>query len=1505
MTSAMIDVETVLEPGHHNIRISQDFSLDIEIQDKTLARTAIRTGFDAAAGKAVAESISITLSHPLIIRNVFSAIRGASRLIENPEVALFLEHLISTASRLTVGLEAAVPAATDKLESVKRFLDSAGLLVPEVADLAKKGFNKLASGFASRVGEPLSIEISSLSFGTADKAAEIPATGVLVPRFSGNLCLARGGKKAAFHSIEIPSIFLPRLNAALAGFMSGNPLAGGSIHSELVDIPDLLCDSTRLIRSIQGRIDAVGSLPLVELSLRTADRTDTVLTAWAERESVSFSGKFMVFRSGDDAVIELDELSIGASGSRKSFVCESGFTIKSVFKNGLSIPESVTGSFRQTNKGSLPVMMMKVERNNPFLKSGNALLFQIDEIKSNGTLEFEIPRSGNPNFNLPDGNAGFSAVFSIPDQCFGTAANAELSGCVKKGRVKGSVSMQDPGTIDVSASCQFPAEFRLETELKGVRELNIESGRVLLSASALAEAEIGATVSLYNQAQDGAAITPRGTVSVNIDAIKFDSPSRSISTTGPLHLKGTVRKGIISRKAAGDITLDLDWASESRQLLTVKDGLEETHDLPTRFEDGSIVVHLSPGGRLNLADSAGALIRPEIINALMSPLNQSAGLLDLLNDDQLVEGSLSRLADIISLFSRDFGQRFSVAQAWFLKVREYVRDIGIVKPADLLVEENLARLISRIISGDDSVAEDAIPLVRSINSGGGLDNRAARMMLIKHRPDIDSNYEIYWILKWIDVILTPAGLHSAPQPVKVVPLTKDPCLVPKFSDMPSGSEIYDWFNGPQIKRENVARVVELAPLMFIDQINYIISKLDNPKFKSERARLEYVVSAKKAINTSDSDSLFNVNIIPRASVLAGIVGDAIGPLPDVDVNRYDLPPPCALGPKDIADILETGLEAPYQGVQTQINNRLILEYLRQKDGDYLISVFSELSRGVSINMAIHLMAFFRQDQDRMKEPVDIEAFFEAKTGLTAPRFNDFTADGNRVQESYFDELHHLALAMNERSAVYRASKMWLREAIKPPRAKGVKIDRKRLEAAAAEARALISAADAMTSKMLAEGELDKATRNGCIKAYEKAFAACRDVLAIDPLGFKQPWFKDFWQRNEEAMRVNVCVRNHQNDCEHVRSWLAEFDPTGESKAFASKSPTTLKGEQKLVDAFIRTLWYRPADVKRLCSDPLVRLLIDPPTGDYDFTIISAMGVITDAKTGHELENAFNRLKKHRGIDLVRCPTGMMRSLEFNARAIIRTVSEVSGPWGFVGYSQGCANELRAEQIMMTGTPAHHEMIDRMVSRNLIFSAANGSVHASSGVAVIIAAMTEGEKFMKHYQGYYSREFVAIAQRAARVILDSKQVTSFIAGAWSMSLEHSADVHRNGVFLETAPTSTVRGMISAERLPDGLKYVFNNHLKLMPDLETDSQVATEDAVGHATRIKNERTAVLESCEIVSAPIHTHHWGPVYLESLALMTDEDVAHFRYCNPEDMYVFPWIDTNIRFGLIKPRSV
>ncbi|HQB45950.1 MAG TPA: hypothetical protein PLV85_20230, partial [Polyangiaceae bacterium] len=347
-----------------------------------------------------------------------------------------------------------------------------------------------------------------------------------------------------------------------------------------------------------------------------------------------------------------------------------------------------------------------------------------------------------------------------------------------------------------------------------------------------------------------------------------------------------------------------------------------------------------------------------------------------------------------------------------------------------------------------------------------------------------------------------------------------------------------------------------------------------------------------------------------------------------------------------------------------------------------------------------------------------------------------------------------------------------------------------------------------------------------------------------------------------------------------------------------------RGEQDLLRSVLDVLLYEDKDRKKLERDPLVRLLIDPLPGHLDFTVISAMGVITEGESGAELEDAFARLGEQRGVRVIRAPTGTAMSLEENARRIISSIESIEGPYGLMGYSQGCANALAAESLLRGGTPEQQRLLDRLVCRNLLYSAFNGSAHGVYGSEKFERAMVEGERFLKHYQVLFSSEVVASFLRFARAVVDSPVFVRVLGGVHSLTVQRATDFHRELQIVAHAPTSTLRGVTMEQDLPETLELTYYSLRHMSRGAPQDTQVLASDALGRSTRVINATTRLLERCDMTSMCERAHHWSPLKKETEFVTTDRDKKRCVYDSPKDRHVFPWIDVNARFGLIRHRE-
>jgi hypothetical protein len=92
------------------------------------------------------------------------------------------------------------------------------------------------------------------------------------------------------------------------------------------------------------------------------------------------------------------------------------------------------------------------------------------------------------------------------------------------------------------------------------------------------------------------------------------------------------------------------------------------------------------------------------------------------------------------------------------------------------------------------------------------------------------------------------------------------------------------------------------------------------------------------------------------------------------------------------------------------------------------------------------------------------------------------------------------------------------------------------------ARVQISVADHMGREILEPllrqstfSRLDPAC-SAAVEAYREAFHACSKVVEYDKLAFQSKWFKDFYQRNFDALMIKSMYDNVMDDIDHVRDW---------------------------------------------------------------------------------------------------------------------------------------------------------------------------------------------------------------------------------------------------------------------------------------------------------------------------------------------------------------------------------
>ncbi|MBU1238440.1 hypothetical protein KJ865_01910, partial [Myxococcota bacterium] len=718
-----------------------------------------------------------------------------------------------------------------------------------------------------------------------------------------------------------------------------------------------------------------------------------------------------------------------------------------------------------------------------------------------------------------------------------------------------------------------------------------------------------------------------------------------------------------------------------------------------------------------------------------------------------------------------------------------------------------------------------------------------------------------------------------------------------LSGVPSAREIYEALASTEMADSFVNRLAAMAHYLNLDQINYILSRERKDLGPALSIRLPYLRELKERVKEV-AEHFGGLSYALQPVAISFYLDEATraafpGPrIPKPALPGFDLIAGGVLGPKDAAVLLRAGLAAFDGSRIVQINQRMLWDHILCQPPSYLIQVLVEMSENSPRALAAILYGLMEMDQQMLREPMDIASEMEKRLGRKVPHRRDYMAGGSRARDSYFNDLSRLAEAVMEDSSEYRAlsSRIEVDYHDVPPPLSLAQLD--------AETLALYKAFESKVNRADSLGRActfsarEKKRQTAAKEAYEAAFEAARLLVAREPRAWQLPEVKNFMERNGEALMVLSVVRNYQESIDDVPRWV-----------HVRSGKSTFATEQELLRTVIDVIYYYDDDREVIWDDPLVRLLMDPPEAEYDFTLISCMGVITEGAAGPELSTAYARLAERRGVDVIRADTRTARSLEFNATKVEDAVRRARTPWGFIGYSQGCANGLRGESLLRGGTPEQQQLASTMAGRNLLFSAINGSAHGTCGDAKFLAAMTEGDRILKHYQAVFSGKLIEIFLKGTAKVLDSRMFLQSMGGITSLSHYGVANLAREGQFSPLAPTCYIRGIVEESNLPEALEMLSNVLTKQIGTHEHDTQVEIHEAVGHFVWVHTPHNGSLKECQIDSLVQSTHHWSPLHKATEFVTTQRDLDLAVYDAPKDRHVFPFVDCLARFGIIATR--
>ena len=1436
-----------LRPGSYALPLSDGPPVQVEIPSGCEVRGSVSIGGNPdGTGEPMIQALDLRFGAPLIIRNLVTALGQLQRVFSDRGLAPIREVIEST-------------------------------LLP----LVPPWFRPLVA----------------LAVGSADGTADIMLERVSARPRRGvppTLRLAFSGRvrwmdqlETRFNEISLPRQILPAPHAALDRLISPDPLASADLVTAVWD--GLGLGRVGLAMTERADLDLTLSVepPPVRMVGRTIDGTQLSASLELSSSPVVLTGAFSATVEGQRISLDKGDLRLRPSGDRDHGV---QLDLSGQLELDLETPDlepeqraSFAGQFRTPpDEGSWPKLLVKLVSEESISIGGVHLELALEDLVGSGAVGLSLDPHGLEI--APLSPLELTARVTTPAPLSLTDARGELAGELAA-TIKGSLRPAASDEWLVTAQVASSVQGRILSRVMSLPELDIHRG--ILTALFAGNLEAGLRAQVRFPRDRGAILDmSESRFNLTLDQADLDLEGRLTSLPAGTTVTGRVASGTITPTGPEGLALNLGWDLHKQPCLLHHEG-KAISLLTHALRAGELMLHLESTGRLRFSGDRGGLFGVRYFNALLNPAADPEQLLDLVRSDDV----LAHVVNAIGVFTPRLAETLTDLRALALGAERILRREGIKDPGDVVPGKAMARLFSLLLCGTPRLAEKLHEIIEQVTDGKRLDRRAIRKLLQRELEEFDIDFELSALVNWLDLVLSPTEPLPSPPPVSEPPLALDPAFAEARERLPSAAEIYAAVEQDQLPEDMVQVLGGICPRLTRRQLDYLVRSA-RPSWPEQLVRrLRHVRGVKLKVEAI-AEEYSGPEYALQPLLVASFLSEAAGPLPGVtrigEVRPGGWPPPCALGPEEVAVLLQAGQSSGLESKRAQINNRILLELLQRQPSNFSLATLVEIGHQSPRALAGFLYAFLDQDQDHMAQPLDLASLLQAKLGLDIPVQRDYMAGGRMASESYYQALCDVADQIIEQARPLLAVKQHL-QVERHPLAPAIVLQPS-LEKLEQRAQESVARADELGGQCTFEKQGRGGPRARARQSYRVAFRACARLLQQEPRAFQLPWFRTFWRRNEEALTVLSMVRGHQENREDDRRWL-QLESGRDSFA----------GEQDLTDTITRTLYWREDDRRAMLADPLNRLLVDPEPGRYRFSIVGCMGVITEGADGRELEQAFERLEQQRGVRVVRAATATVRSLEYNAARIIEAIESCDTPWGIIGYSQGCANALKAESVLLGGTPDRRHLLDGLVTRKLLFSATNGSCHGTSGMLKFQRALVQGERHLKHYQAVLSWEAIKGMLRLARAVLDSRAFIHILGGVHSLTYERARDFHRDEQFLDTVPTSRTIGVVDPDKLPETLEFLYNVLVEQTGSRDQDTQVTIQDAVGYSTRVENEFTKVLRRCDTGSLVQATHHWAPLTHETEFVTTPRDHSLAIYESPKDRLVWPWVEVNARFGRIE----
>lgn len=1493
-----VHASIALTPGEHAINATGR-SAKFGIPNGTSAKLSLAV--QTRQNELCLDRVEIRFSQPIRLLNIFTTIDELSALVaESPgflksalDVDLSKNELISKASSvIETNAKKYAEIITDT--NAWKFLKEAAERnhISENIEKSKEYSKKLLEIGRSTAESALEKALGNVSLSALEIRGTLEEnTPKLVFVISGDVEF-NAKLKRSFVQYTIPDVFLPNFDPRLTRLLNQFCLDGtqGSNLSRTL---------LAMIADITGTLEATAALTPLPFELQLHDNSRISALIHTHR-IIKISAEYDIGRVAQyfafDARAKLSSHGVGTSEAHLSMQATPDamvalgqhFNTEAWTASFLGHGQDILGRLEFGRAFQLFPELIEFSASFKRIKPFRTVRFHSNPVSIQGTVDWGIDNDTKTlhihTFSL-DASGHMHLIQDGPFQYHGCTTDI----ATLEGEVRANAVRKVNGETRIRATSQLAFDLSSLLDVTPIPELGLSTKTASLNAEGVVNLDLHTHCDNANDAVLSFDLN-NSSCQATCRQFEFVWDRLRIASQTQAVLDLLVRNAACSIAGISASDIGLSWQlGRSPQILFDNHAADL---LPDELCLSNIDATLSQYGILKFHHGKG-FYNADFFNAILQPNENRAHWLVILQHKPLYK-HLEQLCQAI-VFPRIHGSEDFYRRG--LRWVERCQNAGIFSAAELIHPETLAKALSWFLFEDERATDDILPSVRRVMAAEGIDRFKIEELLERAFPNANLE-DAGRILKWLHHLFSPVP-YQQPQITSRPALCDDPGFLPFIEELPSPNDIYD---GDWSTQELPRRVYKFATGLSIETLDWILQhRAENFPDDLDIRHLQTLLDVKRKIRHFEPREGtfiiqdFNISVFLRTLLDGERALLQKNPPSDSAKKNGELTDAFRtwLAPADVAQLICAGISSRLHGMLVQINQAQLFEYLQSRGTFFARAVFYEIGQHSTRVLISMLLSWLSQDQSFLIDSVDRATALSNLLDIPVPHIDDFAPWGQNPGASYMNAIIQTAESINQANDLYSAAILKMQSYRSTPR---VHIPQKE---AAQELITRLQAADSESKNFVGKNpdDIPDETRQHLQTLWTDVFTAARiygtknretrDVAPIRP----------FVQRLFEALRIASVDDDiiHQHD--EAPRWFAH-------KNHLSKDQIQTIPRETRLRYIIQNLYPDSASQQIRTDDPLTWFLPAPPKGHVDLTLVTSMGIINAGNKGHELETVLQRLQKSRGIHTVRTNTGNIQPLDYNANRIIEAIEPIQTPFAIIGYSQGCANMMRAESRLMASTPDNRQKLEKyLISRHFVCSAFNGTPHAVCGVDKYHQLLVEGEAILKSLSTTLSKPLSSKIFTSIKRILDTNFITASLSSVEALSPIGLAALARDAQYAPNAVSFETLGVQANEQLPEGL-VLMGNHFDKQAHIPNDSQVGVDSAHAYPVFNHNNSVDILQTQTVPSDTLDIHHWGPLIEEVRFLESPLDIQNCAYKGPKSIYITPWIDTLICLGFLPVRS-